>query len=110
MAFHVCADPPTSNPVITDNSTDSHLYQGDTLTLTCSVTGGKPFSASSVTFTCPGKQDGQDNVGSSGVSSSVIFDSLSGNDHDKQCTCITQWKQTNWYNRNVNTTLHINSE
>ena len=103
------ADPPTSSPVITSNQSGDHLYQGDTVTLTCSVTGGKPPNATSVTFSCPNKPDEEDNMGSTGVSSSVTFNPLSDNDHNAVCRCSTRWRQTDWYNMVTSTTLYVNS-
>ena len=114
MFVSTFVDPPTTDPVITITSTPSssegRLYQGDRVTLTCTVTGGKPLSATTVTFTCPGKQVSQDTEGSTGVSSSVTFDSLTNGDHNRVCTCSSKWKQTDWYNRNNSTRLFVNSE
>ena len=111
----IILDPPTTDPVITITSTppsssNGHLYQGDRVTLTCTVTGGKPLSATTLTFTCPGKQDAQDTEGSAGVSSSVTIESLTNGDHDTVCTYSSKWKQTDWYNRHKTTQLFVNSE
>ena len=114
MCFLNVLDPPSTDPEITNTSTPSssggHLYQGDRVTLTCTVTGGKPLSATTVAFTCPGKQDSQDTEGSTGVSSSVTLDPLTDADHGGECTCSTRWRQTDWYSRETRTQLYVNSE
>ena len=80
------------------------------MTLICTVTGVKLLSATTLTVTCPGKQDAQDTEGSTGVSSSVTVESLTNGDHDTVCTCSSKWKQKDWYNRHKTTQLFINSE
>lgn len=110
-------DPPTSPPVITTTSTpsssDGSLYQGDAVTLTCTVSGGKPVSVTSVTFQCPSrnKTDQPDSTVSGGVSSSVTFPSLTDGDPSDVCTCSARWKTyTDWYTHTDDIQLYVNSK
>ena len=109
--FPVCvSDPPTDPPVIHSSSSESFVSQGDPLTLTCSVRGGKPVTETSVTFDCPNKPDMTDVEGTTEVSSSLVFDPVAVSDNGRVCTCRPQWKTYDWYTPQKQTTVTVYCE
>ena len=104
------SDPPTDPPVIHSSSSESFVYQGDPLTLTCSVRGGKPVTDTSVTFDCPNKPDMTDVEGTTEVSSSLVFDPVTVSDNGRVCTCRPQWKTYDWYTPQKQTTVTVYCE
>ncbi|KAL8588597.1 hypothetical protein ACOMHN_034051 [Nucella lapillus] len=76
--------PPLSAPQISGYVNGHILYQGDSLTLTCAVTGGDP-QVTSVTLTCPGRSK-QKII--KGQSSSLEFFPLNSSDHNLACVSM----------------------
>ncbi|XP_076457337.1 uncharacterized protein LOC143291381 [Babylonia areolata] len=79
--------PPPSPPEI--SGTTSHT-EGDSLSLTCTVTGGNP-RVTSVTFYCGSHGDGPDTPDGETVVSSVSINSLSAGDNGTLCLCYATW-------------------
>ncbi|XP_076457335.1 uncharacterized protein LOC143291379 [Babylonia areolata] len=79
--------PPPSPPEI--SGTTSHT-EGDSLSLTCTVTGGNP-PVSAVTFYCGTHSDGPDTPDGETVVSSVSLNSLSAGDSGTLCLCFALW-------------------
>lgn len=106
-------DPPTSSPVITgsENLTDDQpVYEGDNVTLSCTVSGGKPVNATVITFTCPNKNDMADSsFDSFNITSSLVFLPVSSDNHGI-CQCYARWKNTDWYNKTALWNLRVYSE
>ncbi|KAL8588581.1 hypothetical protein ACOMHN_034035 [Nucella lapillus] len=86
--------PPPSAPQISGYVNGHILYQGDSLTLTCAVTGGDP-QVTSVTLTCPGRSKQKT---TNGQSSSLEFSPLNSSDHNLACVCSGQWAMQGYYN------------
>ena len=103
-------DPPISPPVIHNSTSQGFVYQGDPLTLTCTVTGGKPVSNTSVTFVCPGKTDTSDVTSTTDVSSSVTYSAVEASDNGAVCTCSAQWKSYDWYTLTASTSINVYCE
>ncbi|XP_025102194.1 uncharacterized protein LOC112568893 isoform X2 [Pomacea canaliculata] len=102
--------PPTSPPVITGNPTlheGQPVYEGDSLTLTCTVRGGKPSNATVITFTCPNRTDTPDSsFNSSSVTSSLTFDPVTSYNHGN-CSCTAAWKSYDWYKQKSNWNIDV---
>ncbi|XP_076457336.1 uncharacterized protein LOC143291380 [Babylonia areolata] len=79
--------PPPSPPEI--SGTTSHT-EGDSLSLTCTVTGGNP-PVSAVTFYCGTHSDGPDTADGETVVSSVSINSVSAGDNGTLCLCFALW-------------------
>ncbi|KAL8577623.1 hypothetical protein ACOMHN_036814 [Nucella lapillus] len=86
--------PPPPAPQISGYVNGHILYQGDSLTLTCAVTGGDP-QVTSVTLTCPGRSKQKT---TNGQSSSLEFSPLNSSDHNLACVCSGQWAMQGYYN------------
>ncbi|KAK7485509.1 hypothetical protein BaRGS_00023197, partial [Batillaria attramentaria] len=86
--------PPTAAPTIANYN--DILYAGDTLTLTCTVRGGKPV-VRQVNFICDDKADGSDVVRQDDVSSSITLTGLVPANDGDDCTCSADWKTYGWY-------------
>lgn len=105
-------DPPASPPVISLEPTLSlsePVYQGDNFTVTCTVNGGKPVSATNVSFMCPHMADTTDITGTTMVNSSLRFYSVSP-DNQGNCTCSAKWKNTSWYTQTAVWSLIVYSK
>lgn len=111
-ANYLFPDPPTTEPVITSNSSDGYLYQGDRATLICAVVGGKPVAATTLHFTCPGKGDRADTVTQNDARSSLEFSSFSTGDRINECSCTASWTiQPSWYHaRTITSNYELNSK
>ncbi|XP_076457394.1 uncharacterized protein LOC143291431 [Babylonia areolata] len=79
--------PPPSPPEI--SGTTSHT-EGDSLSLTCTVTGGNP-PVTAVTFYCGTHSDGPDTADGETVVSSVSINSVSARDNGTLCLCFAFW-------------------
>ncbi|KAL8588587.1 hypothetical protein ACOMHN_034041 [Nucella lapillus] len=86
--------PPPSAPQISGYVNGHILYQGDSLTLTCAVTGRDP-QVTYVTLTCPGRSKQKT---TNGQSSSLEFSPLNSSDHNLACVCSGQWAMQGHYN------------
>ncbi|XP_070182667.1 nephrin-like [Littorina saxatilis] len=95
--------PPPSPPQIIGYVNNSILYQGDNLTLTCSVTGGDP-GVTSVTLTCPDQHENSTHLGQS---SSLVIPSLGNNHNNLKCTCSGQWARPSYYTLTDSRTLRV---
>ncbi|XP_025102219.1 uncharacterized protein LOC112568897 isoform X1 [Pomacea canaliculata] len=91
--------PPSDPPVISLEpplNLGEPVYQGDNFTATCTVHGGKPVSATNVSFACPHMADTTDITGTAEVKSTLRFYSVSP-DYQGNCTCSAMWRNTTWY-------------
>lgn len=89
------------------SSDDGSLYEGDSLTLTCEVSGGKPVNATVLVFTCGNKENVENNSDKNTVRSQIRIQSLSMVNQGEVCSCTTRWKSTNWYTRTSTKMLSI---
>ena len=105
-----CADPPQRAPVIEGYVKDEVLQEGHILTMTCSVTGGKPL-VTSVIFACSGHSDTVPDVRSSDrVQSYLSLSPLKVGDNGDRCVCTAEWKKTDWYRLSATVILHVNGK
>ena len=95
-------DPPHEAPQITGYTSTTILYEGDPLTLTCTVAGGDPAIAS-VTLTCGGNYHNT----STGQQSMLQVTSLQSSDQGALCSCSGQWIKPNHYNLTDNVTFTV---
>lgn len=106
-------DPPTLSPAITANPElpdTQPVYQGDNMTLRCTVSGGKPVNATVIMFTCPGKTDTSVvSMDTSSITSSLMFLPVSSDNHGR-CVCTARWKKTDWYNQTVSWNINVYSK
>ncbi|KAK7497447.1 hypothetical protein BaRGS_00011289, partial [Batillaria attramentaria] len=80
-----------SAPVITGYQPGQVLFLGDTLLITCSVSGGDPL-VTSVTFYCGHMDDDTNDIrNDTQVSSQVIIDPLRAEHNGMQCACVASW-------------------
>ena len=107
-------DPPTSPPLITGFQDDGHT-EGESLTLSCSVTGGQP-SVTSVNFWCAhffgDSADMTATVnGVTTLTSSVTFDRLDSTMNGTVCQCSANWpKRPALYTHTATATITIKGE
>ncbi|XP_076454328.1 uncharacterized protein LOC143289237 isoform X2 [Babylonia areolata] len=99
--------PPQEAPTINGHSEDTVYQQGDSLTMTCSVHGGKPI-VSSVYFTCGAHEDTTpDIVGKIEVHSLLSIAPLTTEDDGKTCFCTAKWQDTDWYKMSATAVLRV---
>ena len=104
-------DPPSSPPLISGVQDGGHT-EGESLSLSCSVTGGKPL-VSSVSFWCGhGPGDGPDTTatvdGVTTVTSGVTFDRLDLTMNGTVCPCSAHWsKRPSLYTQTATTTIIV---
>lgn len=103
-------DPPNSSLMITGSPHLSNIiYEGDNLTLSCTVNGGKPVNATVITFGCPNKTDTPDSFNSSSITSSLMFLPVKPENHGS-CVCNSRWKESNWYDKTVSWNITVYCE
>ncbi|XP_025102205.1 uncharacterized protein LOC112568894 isoform X2 [Pomacea canaliculata] len=102
--------PPNSSPVITVSPSFADIaYEGDNITVRCTVSGGKPVTATVITLACPYKTDmTPGNSDSSSISSSLMFLPVRSENHGR-CVCNAKWKRSDWYNKTVSWNLTVYS-
>ncbi|XP_076447106.1 uncharacterized protein LOC143284291 [Babylonia areolata] len=99
--------PPQEAPTINGHSDDTVYQQGDSLTMTCYVHGGKPI-VSSVHFTCGAHEDTTpDIVGTTEVHSLLSIAPLTTEDDGKTCFCTAKWQDTDWYKLSATAVLRV---
>ena len=96
LIFNFYTDPPSSLPLISGVQDGGHS-EGESLSLSCSVTGGQP-PVSSVSFWC-GQQSGDKSDttttvnGVTTVTSGVTFDPLDLTMTGTVCRCSAHWSE-----------------
>lgn len=113
LTLRLFSDPPTLPPAITANPElpdTQPVYQGDNMTLRCTVSGGKPVNATVIAFTCPGKTDmSVVTIGTSNITSSLMILPVSSDNHGR-CVCSARWKKTDWYNQTISWNINVYSK
>lgn len=104
-------DPPNSSPVITVSpSLADIVYEGDNITVRCTVSGGKPVNATVIMLACPYKTHmTPGSSDSSSISSSLMFLPVRSENHGR-CACNAKWKRSDWYNKTVSWNLTVYCE
>ncbi|XP_076456132.1 uncharacterized protein LOC143290510 isoform X2 [Babylonia areolata] len=99
--------PPQEAPTINGHSEDTVYQQGDSLTMTCSVHGGKPL-VTSVYFTCGTHEDTTPDIFSTTeVHSLLSITALTVEDDGKTCFCTAKWEDTDWYKLSATAVLRV---
>ncbi|XP_076456135.1 uncharacterized protein LOC143290513 isoform X2 [Babylonia areolata] len=99
--------PPQEAPTINGHSEDTVYQQGDSLTMTCSVHGGKPL-VTSVYFTCGTHEDTTPDIFSTTeVHSLLSIAALTVEDDGKTCFCTAKWEDTDWYKLSATAVLRV---
>lgn len=102
----IITDPPPGPPMIEGLKDNQLLFVGDNLTLTCTVSGGKPL-VSFVNFTC-GQRTGTLMYTDTSVSSILTYPSLAVTDKDTKCHCAASWQpEKQLYQKEATTELVI---
>ena len=91
----MCADPPPSAPVIEGYTDGAILPVGHSLTLTCSVHGGKPL-VTAVHFSCPSHDDVTLDRTTQNVVISTLRIQLTSSSDGMVCSCSAQWKNSTY--------------
>ncbi|KAK7488163.1 hypothetical protein BaRGS_00020605 [Batillaria attramentaria] len=100
--------PPPSAPVISGYYPGDVVQVGLSLTMTCTVRGGKPL-VTSVVFQCTGQPDDvPDDGDDTEVRSSLTINPLTAADNGKVCTCSAVWKAAALYTLKDSRTLSVN--
>lgn len=103
-------DPPPSAPTITGYTAGEMKQAGERLTLTCTVSGGKPL-VTSVNFLCnrhPGNKT--DVRGQNKVQSVLDIRSLEPEDDAMSCVCTGDWMNRDFYKLSETITLRVNGK
>ena len=109
--FKNSTDPPSSPPLINGVQDGGHS-EGESLSLSCSVTGGQP-PVTSVTFWCGQDQgDSLDTTttvnGVTTVTSGVTFDRLDLTMNGTVCQCSAHWSERpSLYTQNATATVTV---
>ncbi|XP_076456068.1 low-density lipoprotein receptor-related protein 6-like [Babylonia areolata] len=99
--------PPQEAPTINGHSKGKVYQEGQSLTMTCSVHGGKPLVAS-VFFSCGVHEDTSPDVFSkTEVHSILSIKPLTVSDDGKTCFCTATWKDTDWYKMSATAVLEV---
>ncbi|XP_076455418.1 tolloid-like protein 2 [Babylonia areolata] len=101
--------PPQEAPFISGYSKDKVYQQGQSLTLTCSVDGGKP-PVTSVSFSCGGTHQGNstENIyGPTYVKKVLSIASLTAEDDGQTCVCGATWKDADLYTLSDSAVLSV---
>ncbi|XP_076436087.1 cubilin-like isoform X2 [Babylonia areolata] len=99
--------PPQEAPSIDGYSKDTVYQQGESLTLTCSVYGGKPL-VTSVSFSCGTHQENSmDIIGTTYVQRVLPISSLTAEDEGMACLCTAKWKYADWYKLSDSAILRV---
>ena len=105
------SDPPSSSPLISGIQDGGHT-EGESLSLSCSVTGGQP-PVSSVNFWCGDVSgDSPDTTktvnGMTTVTSGVTFDRLNSTTNGTVCQCSAHWiERPSLYTQTVTATITV---
>ncbi|XP_070174673.1 low-density lipoprotein receptor-related protein 4-like isoform X2 [Littorina saxatilis] len=107
--YHISLNyPPPSAPVITGYNSGVLNQPGDNLTLTCTVSGGKPL-VRHVVFECPDYPDNEADVfGAKDVHSVLDIGPLRAKDNGRTCECYATWTHPAFYNQGSSVTLRVN--
>lgn len=86
-------DPPTSPPVLSGYTSRDSLWEGSSLTLNCTVHGGKPLVLSVNVFCESGVaiQPGTLETRGESVTRSVLLGPLKAGDNGTNCWCNATW-------------------
>ncbi|XP_070174676.1 low-density lipoprotein receptor-related protein 2-like isoform X2 [Littorina saxatilis] len=110
-AYHektLASDPPPSAPTITGYTAGEMKQAGERLTLTCTVSGGKPL-VTSVNFWCNSHPDNKTDVrGQNKVQSVLDIRSLEPEDDAMSCVCTGDWMNRDFYKLSETITLRVN--
>ncbi|XP_070174677.1 prolow-density lipoprotein receptor-related protein 1-like isoform X1 [Littorina saxatilis] len=100
--------PPPSAPTITGYTAGEIKQAGERLTLTCTVSGGKPL-VTSVNFLCNRHPDNKTDVrGQNKVQSVLDIRSLEPEDDAMSCVCTGDWMNRDFYKLSETITLRVN--
>lgn len=105
----VLSDPPPSPPVISGYQSGDILQTGSSLTMTCSVKGGKPL-ANVVLFSCPAHLDNPDISEQNEMLSNLTINPIRASDDGATCVCTAVWKVETLYSLNDTKTLKVNGK
>ena len=111
ITLFLCTDPPSSPPLISGVQDGGHT-EGESLSLSCSVTGGQP-PVSYVNFWCGhGPGNGPDTTttvnGVTTVTSGVTFDRLDLTMIGTVCRCYAHWSERpSLYTRTATATITV---
>ncbi|KAK7497125.1 hypothetical protein BaRGS_00011655 [Batillaria attramentaria] len=106
------SDDGNTAPVITDFWDGDSVMEGSNVTLTCSITGGKP-TVTSVTISCGGQgrtlsSSGNQAVGGTTPSINITIDFLRAEDDGTKCQCSGNWTtQPNLYLLKSSVTIYV---
>ncbi|KAL8569795.1 hypothetical protein ACOMHN_006521 [Nucella lapillus] len=100
--------PPDKPPTIHGVSKDTVYQEGQKLTMTCSVQGGKPLVKAVIFFCGTHPDSSSDIVGASEVHSILSIRALTMGDNGQTCICTAMWKDRDWYRLSDTARLAVN--